>query len=117
MRNLFNFLLSEKIIVLISILFVLSFKANSQHNPIGFLDHVDPHGGNGWAYDEDAGTAPIHVHVYIDGRLYADVIANESRPDLVSAGVTPNPEHGFSFTISGFDTSYAHEVIVYAIMP
>jgi PKD repeat protein len=88
---------------------------NAQNLPIGYLDYVDQYSGGGWAYDQDAGTLPIDVHVYIDGRLYAVVTANESRPDLVTAGITPNPEHGYSFTISGIDLTRAHEIVVYAI--
>ncbi|OQA00156.1 MAG: PKD domain protein [Bacteroidetes bacterium ADurb.Bin408] len=83
--------------------------------PQGYLDYVDMNGGNGWAYDEDAGMQPIEVHIYIDNRLYAILLADESRPDLVSNGFTPNPEHGFSFFITGFDTTRAHEIAVYAI--
>jgi len=87
----------------------------AQNLPIGYLDYVDQNGGYGWAYDQDAGTLPVDVHIYIDGRLYAAITANESRPDLVTAGITPNPEHGYSFTITGYDPTRAHEVIVYAI--
>ncbi|HBX50877.1 MAG TPA: hypothetical protein DEH02_07400 [Bacteroidales bacterium] len=83
--------------------------------PIGFLDNVSQTSGSGWAYDQDAGTLPIDVHIYIDGRFYAAVTANQSRPDLVTAGITPNAEHGFSFTITGYDPTRAHEVIAYAI--
>ncbi len=104
---------------IISITFVICFQVffcMAQANlPIGYLDYVDQNGGYGWAYDQDAGTLPINVHVYIDGRLYEAITANESRPDLVTAGITPNPEHGFSFTITGYDHTRAHEVIVYAI--
>lgn len=98
------------------LLFFIGRIAQSQNFvPEGYLDYADPSGGYGWAYDEDAGLLPIEVHVYIDNRLYAVILAEESRPDLVSDGYTPNPEHGFSFSISGFDTTRAHEIIIYAI--
>lgn len=99
-------------------MFIWSFlfvAGNAQNLPIGYLDYVDQYSGGGWAYDQDAGTLPIDVHIYIDGRLYAVVTANESRPDLVTSGVTPNPEHGYSFTITGIDLTRAHEIVVYAI--
>jgi len=103
---------------IILITFALCFQVLfciAQNLPIGYLDYADQNGGYGWAYDQDAGTLPIDVHIYIDGRLYAAITANESRPDLVTAGITPNPEHGYSFTITGYDLTRAHEVIVYAI--
>ncbi len=105
-----------KTIKLLTWLFFSSIITKSQNYlPIGYLDYVDQSGGYGWTYDEDAGAQAIDVHIYIDGRLYTVVTANLNRPDLVNAGVTPDPYHGYSFTITGFDTTRAHEVIVYAI--
>ncbi len=83
--------------------------------PIGYLDYVDTNGGYGWAYDADAGTNPIDVHIYIDGRFYMAVTANQERPDLVAANIAPDPYHGFSFVFSGIDINLRHEITVYAI--
>jgi len=107
--------MKKAIFTIISISFSMFVCTAQTYTPIGNLDFADSYGGYGWAYDEDAGTLPIDVHVYIDGRFYAVLNANQSRPDLVSAGITPNPEHGFSFTITGYDTTRAHEIVVYAI--
>ena len=95
--------------------FLILFCSAQIYTPIGALDYADQLGGYGWAYDEDAGTQPINVHVYIDGMLYVVLTADLIRPDLVSDGIAPNAEHGFSFTITGFDTTRAHEIVVYAI--
>ncbi len=99
------------------VFFILwTLQVDSQnHLPIGFLDYIDENGGYGWAYDAGAGTQAIDVHIYVDGRLYQVVTANQSRPDLVQAGVCPNPEHGFSFSFVGINMNLRHEVIVYAI--
>lgn len=97
------------------ILFLASYTNSQNSLPIGYLDYVDNNGGYGWAYDPDAGTAPIDVHIYIDGRFYQSVTANQYRPDLVAANIAPNPEHGFSFSITGIDTNLRHEITVYAI--
>jgi hypothetical protein len=107
-------LLVNSFLVLISIIHC-TFSIAQNYTPIGYLDYVNPTYGNGWAFDADNNTQAIDIHIYIDGRFYKSVSANESRPDLVTAGVAPNPEHGFSFNIVGYDTSRAHEVIVYAI--
>lgn len=96
-------------------LFATSYCCAQSSLPTGSLDFADTSGGYGWAYDADALILPIDVHIYIDGRLYAIVTANENRPDLVTGGITPDPYHGFSFSISGLDLTRAHEIIVFAI--
>lgn len=100
---------------LIILLLAIFCKIMSQQMPYGFLDEANYTWGGGWAYDPDAGTNPIEVHVYIDGRFYLSKIANEYRPDLVNAGVAPDPYHGFTFQISGIDTTIPHEISVFAI--
>ncbi|MEA1896654.1 MAG: beta-galactosidase, partial [Bacteroidota bacterium] len=83
--------------------------------PIGNLDSADQTQITGWVYDEDTGISPIDVHIYIDGNLAGSTTANQSRPDLVTAGVCPDPNHGFSFP-TPFDLSVGeHTVNVYAI--
>ena len=88
---------------------------NTQNSaPFGWLDYADENGGSGWAYDSDAGTAPINVHIYVDNVLYASKSASLIRNDLVLVGISPNPEHGFNFTLTGL-TAGQHQVRVYAI--
>jgi hypothetical protein len=82
--------------------------------PIGYLDQAGPTGGFGWAYDPDAGPDSINVHIYVDGAFHSAVTASQSRPDLVSNGVTPNAEHGYTFTLTGLAPGQ-HEVQAYAI--
>eukprot|EP00946_MAST-07B_sp_MAST-7B-sp1_P001728 g1728.t1 len=56
----------------------------------------------GWAVDSalpKRGWAPVVVVAFVDGEAVSSTVADQSRPDLVSAGVAPNPEHGFSLTI------------------
>ena len=57
----------------------------------------------GWAVDSalaGRGIAPVTVVVSVDGVPVASTLANEPRPDLVTAGVAPNAEHGFSATLT-----------------
>jgi hypothetical protein len=84
------------------------------HLPIGSLDQATQTSITGWAYDQDAGSNPINVHIYIDGNPIANITANESRPDLVSEGVCPNPNHGFTFSTPSLSIG-EHTVSVYAI--
>ncbi len=84
------------------------------HDPIGNLDGADAIHTTGWAYDQDNGTNPINVHIYIDGNPIANVLANLPRPDLVSSGITPDPFHGFDYAFVGLSAG-THTVDVYAI--
>lgn len=60
----------------------------SQQNyaPIGNVDGADVNHITGWAYDQNAGTSPINIHIYIDGTPTANIVANLSRPDIIGAG-------------------------------
>ena len=56
----------------------------------------------GWVVDSllpKMGIAPVTVVVSVDGTAVSSVLANEPRPDLVEAGVAPNPEHGFTLVL------------------
>jgi hypothetical protein len=105
----------KRLFLLATLLCGITSYSYAQNNPTGYLDYVDQNGGFGWAYDADGGTQPIYVKIYIDGRFHTQVLANLNRPDLVSAHVAPNAEHGYNFTISGYDLTRAHEVTVYAV--
>jgi hypothetical protein len=52
----------------------------------------------GWVVDPllpKNGSMPVTVVISVDGRPVLSQLANEPRPDLVTAGVAPDPEHGF----------------------
>lgn len=59
-----------------------------------------------------AGLQPLTVSVTVDGELAMTVVANVSRPDLVSAGVAPSPNHGFVADLpSKLCTKVSHPLI------
>ena len=81
----------------------------------GYLDTVvpDPEGvtATGWAYDPDAGTAPVSVRVTVDG-VATTTSATLARPDVAAAlGIDPN--HGYSVRIPA--TLGTHQVCVTAL--
>ena len=56
----------------------------------------------GWAVDTlspKRGEGPVTIVASVDGAPAASVLANDPRPDLVPAGVAPDPAHGFSITL------------------
>ena len=84
--------------------------------PIGSLDSTSWDGARlrvaGWAIDPDV-TAPVDVHVYLDGNNVAQVSAAAARPDV--AGVYPyyGPNHGYVVSLTA--APGPHVVCAYAI--
>jgi len=82
--------------------------------PMGFVDTVTTGAGTvtatGWALDPDT-TAPIAVHMYVDGASAA-FTADLSRPDVATA-FGKGDRHGYSATMPA--TRGTHTVCVYAI--
>jgi hypothetical protein len=84
--------------------------------PIGNVDALNAGAGRGrimgWALDFDT-TAPIDVHVYVDGRLTAVTTASVTRTDVGAAFPGMGDQHGFA--ISFGLASGPHTVCAYAI--
>ena len=78
----------------------------------GYPAAVEVHG---WAWSDAAamaGLQPLTVSVTVDGELAMTAVANISRPDLVSAGVAPSPNHGFVADLpSELCTKVSHPLI------
>eukprot|EP01046_Picozoa_sp_COSAG06_P039504 COSAG06_NODE_4679_length_4042_cov_4.646704_2_plen_339_part_00 len=55
----------------------------------------------GWAVDEELSNGRGHatVQITLDGTVVASGVANLPRPDLVKAGVAPDPNHGFTIPL------------------
>lgn len=85
-------------------------------NPFGnFENAILGFGGvivQGWAIDPDT-TDPIPLHVYIDGRLAGQGVADKPRPDVASPYPLYGSNHGFDFW-TGISPG-RHQVCVFAI--
>jgi SpoIID/LytB domain protein len=86
-------------------------------NPVGVIDTIGggPDGAlalAGWAFDPDT-TAPISVHVYVDGKFADATVADGARPDIAAAFPGYGAAHGYSFTLAS--TPGVHTVCVYGI--
>jgi hypothetical protein len=86
-------------------------------DPKGVLDAVTASGAtvgaHGWVYDPDVPTAPVDVHVYVDGRAVAAITADQPRSDIGRKFPDLGPNHGFNW--SGTLAAGAHEVCTWAI--
>lgn len=91
------------------------FGPTTQRAPIGVVDSVwaSDRGvtANGWAFDPDT-TAPIVVHVYVDGRDVSAAWTSISRPD-VAAVYKKGDLHGYSIFAPAAPGT--HRVCVYAV--
>lgn len=66
----------------------------------GTLDLVEAERVAGWAYDPATPNDQVEVQLFIDGRFEGAQTASMHRPDLVRAGATPSPDHGFEFRLA-----------------
>jgi hypothetical protein len=75
-----------------------------QFNPIGHLDQVSITAGGlrvrGWVIDPDT-TAPVGVHLYVDGRMRHAVAASADRPDVGAIHPQYGAAHGFDAILPG----------------
>lgn len=68
----------------------------------------------GWAVDQSAPDRRVEVQLFIDGKFVATAIADQSRPDVVSAGWAKDEWHGYSFP-PPFGSPGPHVARIYAL--
>lgn len=86
-------------------------------SPVGQFDGLSTGPGtvtaHGWALDPEAGTGPILVQMYLDGRTQTVGRADQPRPDVGAAFPAAGNDHGYSVTMEA--TPGRHDVCLYAI--
>jgi hypothetical protein len=81
----------------------------------GSLDSADSSGVRGWVVDRTQPGAAVEVQLYVDGRFFADAVADRPRPDVHAKGFAPDERHGYVFTLDPPLTGGEHEARVYAV--
>jgi hypothetical protein len=82
----------------------------------GAIDVADRTRIAGWVHDPLSPDEMLEVQLFIDGQLASSGRAGDRRDDLVEAGVTAGPNHGFSFEVSTLRLSPGiHTAQVYAL--
>lgn len=97
---------------------LVAFAAYRHFNPQlrGAVDAVDAQRVAGWALDARDPEAVVDVQLFIDGKFVTMKKADERREDVMRAGLSSQPFHGFSFSLSDLPLdSGNHEAQVYAI--
>ncbi|BDZ65793.1 hypothetical protein GCM10025877_27310 [Agromyces mangrovi Wang et al. 2018] len=86
-------------------------------SPGGYIDEISGAPGaiefRGWAIDPDT-PDPIRVHVYVDGKGRASLLANETKPGFDDAKPGYGDDHAFSGRIEDIGPG-THQVCFYAI--
>ncbi len=74
-----------------------------QNDPVGRIDALDPVSGGvtvrGWAFDPNS-SAPIAVHIFVDGSYYGGYAADEERSDVQSVYPAQGSRHGYQQQLS-----------------
>lgn len=84
----------------------------------GVIDIASGEEVAGWAFNSAAPEGPVEVQLFVDGRFFASQLADAPRPDLVKAGVTKLPGHGYRFPlVPGVLSKGEHRAEVFAVLP
>jgi hypothetical protein len=82
----------------------------------GAIDVADQTHVAGWAHDPLAPAESLDVQLFIDGQFIATQRADDLREDLVKAGATKHPRHGFRFDLQPVSLANGqHTAQVYAL--
>jgi hypothetical protein len=75
---------------------------------------VTSSGISGWLVNNGEPWERVEVQLFVDGKFVSNGIANESRPDVATAGWARDPWHGYTFRLTALSPHY-HEARVYAL--
>ncbi len=110
--------IAKSFIEIVLVCVVATLAAFSTFSPQlrGAIDVADRARVAGWVNDPQSPDESLDVQLFIDGKLVAAKRADGMRDDLVRAGVTTRPNHGFSFDLTAMSfTPGRHIVQVYAM--
>lgn len=71
-------------------------------------------GISGWAVNNAAPWERVEVQLFVDGKFFVAVTADQPRPDVSAAGWAKDQWHGYTFPISSVSPG-VHEARVYAL--
>lgn len=110
--------IAKSFVEVVLVCVVASLAAFSTFSPQlrGAIDVADQTRIAGWVNDPWSPEQSLEVQLFIDGKFVASQLADHTREDLVTAGVTKRPNHGYSFQLQQFNVSSGkHSAQVYAV--
>jgi hypothetical protein len=111
-------IIAKSLIEIIFVCAVATLAAFSNFSPLlrGAIDVADQTRVAGWVLDPLDPDRVIEVQLFIDGNFVTAKLADERRDDLVEAGVTTKPGHGFTFRLDSLNLADgSHTAQVYAL--
>lgn len=82
----------------------------------GAIDVAEKARVAGWVHDPRSPDKALEVQLFIDGKFVATEMADDVRDDLVKAGATTRPNHGFNFNLASVDLPNGEHLIqVFAV--
>jgi hypothetical protein len=108
----------KSFIELLLVCAVATMAAFSNFSPLlrGSIDVTDQRQISGWVHDPLSPAEAIEVLLFIDGQFVATKRADSRRDDLVTAGATTQPHHGFNFGLDSMPLAEgSHTAQVFAV--
>lgn len=75
---------------------------------------VTESGISGWAVNNAAPWERVEVQLFVDGQFVAHAVANQPRPDVLTAGWAKDEWHGYSFGNTSLPAGL-HQARIYAL--
>jgi hypothetical protein len=116
--RLLHAVIAKSVVEISFVCLIATLAAFSNFSPMlrGHIDVADQTRITGWVHDPLAPETVIQVQLFIDGKFVASRAADEPREDLVAAGATSKPNHGFTFSLKALSlTRGKHTAQVYAL--
>lgn len=110
--------IAKSFIEILFVCVVATLAAFSNFSPLlrGAIDVADQTRIAGWVHDPLSPDEIVEVQLFLDGRFVATMRADQRRDDLVKAGVTSRPNHGFTFELESLNLANGnHTAQVYAV--
>ena len=80
---------------------------------------VTEYGISGWAVNNASPWERVEVQLFIDGKFFADGVADKYRPDVLTAGWAKDAWHGYTFVVTALPAAdsefHLHEGRIYAL--
>ena len=111
-------ILAKAFLELLFICGIATYAAFVNYSPLlrGAIDVADQNRVAGWAHDPLVPAESLDVQLFIDGQFIAAQRADDLREDLVKAGATKHPRHGFHFDLQPVSLANGvHAAQVYAL--
>ncbi|HZG50789.1 MAG TPA: hypothetical protein VEZ40_01515 [Pyrinomonadaceae bacterium] len=115
-------LLSHALILksLVEVLFVAALAVHFSYTNFntyfrGAVDAADERNVSGWVVNTAAPREQVEVPLYIDGHFVSRRVADAPRPDVLAAGRSLDPDHGFVFNLPPLPPNRTYEARVYAM--